>query len=180
MERSSPVCPVVGLRFVSTSCGAACAHNCMFNHLGGMHFIGGRAKIKRLLGIGKRVATCHLTAASDSELKFIWSGNTWCFRDAVESQSFSLGASVSCFVFHMCWEVVRGRLRMLRFRKTKKCPGEHANVSCVFLRFCVSTDSTDRFRKDGISASKAMDEYGIKGRLVLCIFVSFFLFHVLA
>ena len=27
--------------------------------------------------IGKRVATCHLTAASDTQLKLIWSGNTW-------------------------------------------------------------------------------------------------------
>jgi hypothetical protein len=148
--------------------------------LGGVSRICERTRFKRWLGIGKRVATCHLTAASETELKFIWSGNTWCFRDAVESQTFSLWTSESCLVFHRCWEIVHGRLRMLRFRKTKKCPGEHANVSCVFLRFCVSTDSTDRFEKDGISASKAMDEYGIKGRLVFCIFASLFLLHVLA
>ena len=34
--------------------------------------------------IGKRVATCHLTAASDTQLKLIWSGNTWAFRDAMD------------------------------------------------------------------------------------------------
>ena len=34
--------------------------------------------------IGKRVATCHLTAASDTHLKLIWSGNTWAFRDAMD------------------------------------------------------------------------------------------------
>ena len=33
--------------------------------------------------IGKRVATCHLTAASDTLLKLIWTGNTWAFRDAI-------------------------------------------------------------------------------------------------
>ena len=34
--------------------------------------------------IGKRVLTCHLTAENDTELKFIWSGNTWAFRDAMD------------------------------------------------------------------------------------------------
>ena len=34
--------------------------------------------------IGKRVATCHLNASSETELKFIWSGNTWVFRDAMD------------------------------------------------------------------------------------------------
>lgn len=34
--------------------------------------------------MGKRVATCHLTAASDTALKLIWSGNTWAFRDAMD------------------------------------------------------------------------------------------------
>ena len=34
--------------------------------------------------IGKRVAMCHLTASSETEeLKFVWSGNTWAFRDAI-------------------------------------------------------------------------------------------------
>ena len=34
--------------------------------------------------IGKRVLTCHLTAENETELKFIWSGNTWAFRDAMD------------------------------------------------------------------------------------------------
>ena len=33
--------------------------------------------------IGKRVLTCHLTSTG-AELKFIWSGNTWAFRDAMD------------------------------------------------------------------------------------------------
>ena len=28
--------------------------------------------------------TCHLVASSDSELKFIFSGQTWAFRDAMD------------------------------------------------------------------------------------------------
>ena len=27
--------------------------------------------------MGKRVATLHITASSDTELRLIWSGNTW-------------------------------------------------------------------------------------------------------
>ena len=34
--------------------------------------------------MGKRVATLHLTAASETELKLIWSGNTWAFRDQMD------------------------------------------------------------------------------------------------
>ena len=34
--------------------------------------------------IGKRVLTCHLTAENDTELKLIWSGNTWAFRNAMD------------------------------------------------------------------------------------------------
>ena len=34
--------------------------------------------------IGKRVLTCHLTAENETELKIIWSGNTWAFRDAMD------------------------------------------------------------------------------------------------
>ena len=38
----------------------------------------------RLIGTGKRVVTCHLTASSGTELKFIFAGNTWVFRDAMD------------------------------------------------------------------------------------------------
>lgn len=38
--------------------------------------------------IGKRVVTCHLVASSDSELKFIFSGQTWAFRDAIAISIF--------------------------------------------------------------------------------------------
>ena len=41
--------------------------------------------------IGKRVATCHLTASSETELKFVWSGNTWAFRDAIAVSNSQAG-----------------------------------------------------------------------------------------
>lgn len=34
--------------------------------------------------MGKRIVTCHLVASSDTELKFIFSGQTWAFRDALD------------------------------------------------------------------------------------------------
>ena len=53
--------------------------------------------------IGKRVATCHLTASSETELKFIWSGNTWAFRDAMDEHGVK-GFVICCicvlFVLH--------------------------------------------------------------------------------
>ena len=36
--------------------------------------------------------------------------------------------------------------------------------------FCASIDSTDRFKSVEFRYLKAMDEYGIKGRFVLCVF----------
>ena len=50
-----------------------------------------------VLGIGKRVLTCHLTAENERELKFIWSGNTWAFRDAMDERGIK-GRLVSCGV----------------------------------------------------------------------------------
>ena len=44
--------------------------------------------------IGKRVATLHLSATSDTELKLIWSGNTWVFRDAMDEHNIK-GAAVT-------------------------------------------------------------------------------------
>ena len=37
--------------------------------------------------IGKRVATLHLSASSDTEMKLIWSGNTWVFRNAMDEHN---------------------------------------------------------------------------------------------
>jgi hypothetical protein len=45
--------------------------------------------------MGKRVATCHLTAASDTALKLIWSGNTWAFRVAMDEANIK-GAPCAC------------------------------------------------------------------------------------
>ena len=45
--------------------------------------------------IGKRVLTCHLTAENETELKFIWSGNTWAFRDAMDEYGIK-GLALSC------------------------------------------------------------------------------------
>ena len=161
--------------------GSRTQHACAIACPGGGHVSRSseRAKLKRRLGIGKRVATCHLTAASEAELKFIWSGNTWCFRDAVPSQTFSPGTSES-----FCFLICVGNSCIVdcgccAFASRKSCPGEHANVSYVFPSFHAPADSTDRFKKDGISASKAMDEYGIKGRLVLCVFAPLVLLNVL-
>ena len=63
--------------------------------------------------IGKRVATLHLSASSDTEMKLIWSGNTWVFRDAMDEHNIK-GAAVICvaFVCHvrgMRRERVRGQ-----------------------------------------------------------------------
>ena len=45
--------------------------------------------------IGKRVLTCHLTAENETELKLIWSGNTWAFRDAMDEYGIK-GLAFSC------------------------------------------------------------------------------------
>ena len=74
------------------------------------------SKLKQSLGIGKRVVTCHLAATSDTELKLIWSGNTWCYREAVSSQTFCLRTSESSFVSHMPSVATHKLLRMLSFR----------------------------------------------------------------
>ena len=64
--------------------------------------------------MGKRVATCHLTAASDTALKLIRSGDTWAYRDAMEEAGIKGGAAIcvlrrciclpqSCaLAFHTC------------------------------------------------------------------------------
>ena len=44
--------------------------------------------------IGKRVLTCHLTAASETELKLVFSGNTWVFRDAMDEHGIKGSRSV--------------------------------------------------------------------------------------
>ena len=149
MARSSPVRPVVGLSVVRNSCGAACVRNCMFSSPRGyVSRNSERTKLKRRLGIGKRVATCHLTAASESELKRICSGNTWCFRDAVPSQTFSPGTSES-FCFLSCvGESCIVDCGCFALARRKNCPGEHADVSYVYPRFHASTGSTDRFKKE--------------------------------
>ena len=45
--------------------------------------------------IGKRVLTCHLTAENETEMKCIWSGNTWAFRDAMDEYGIK-GLALSC------------------------------------------------------------------------------------
>ena len=130
------MCPVVGLSVVRNARGAACVRNFMFSSpRGHVSRNSERTKLKRRLGIGKRVATCHLTAASETELKFIWSGNTWCFRDAVPSQAFSPGTSQS-----FCFLICVGKSCIVdcgccAFARRKSCPGEHADVSYVCGRF---------------------------------------------
>ena len=52
--------------------------------------------------IGKREATVHLTAASDTELKLIWSGNTWVFRDAMDEAGIKGRRYSLCARVHVC------------------------------------------------------------------------------
>lgn len=60
--------------------------------------------------IGKRVATCHLTAASDTELKMIWSGNTWAFRDAMDEHGIK-GRPILCICVSFVCAIVCARSR---------------------------------------------------------------------
>jgi hypothetical protein len=54
--------------------------------------------------IGKRVATCHLTS-SESELKFIFSGNTWVFRDAMDEHGIKGRLVIFVFAPFVCSRV---------------------------------------------------------------------------
>ena len=52
--------------------------------------------------MGKRVATLHLTASSDTALKMIWSGNTWAFRDKMDEANIKGTAVVVMLCCDAC------------------------------------------------------------------------------
>lgn len=92
-----------------------------------------------------------------------------------QSQFFSLGASEP-----MSFREVGGRTCNTENDcgcrvSVRQCrlPRRTWRIVLCFRRFRASTDSTDRFKQLRNFVPKAMDEHGIKGRLVLSVFSSF-------
>ena len=103
--------------------------------------------------IGKRVLTYHLTAENETQLKFIWSGNTWAFRDAMDEYGIK-GLAVVVVCALVCCNCALARM-LARYSNTSfpkasftrpRTRRRHACPRLVGRSFCIARRPTVGWR----------------------------------